>query len=496
MGWLVKLLIFLVVAAIAISVVIWVRREQKRRDLEGRLSSWAGNCRQVDPAETLFVLVTCSHSSPSSELLPTLESLFSQAFCPQRVFVGIVTAEGSADKQLLLFPGGESDRESYPYASRFARHVRMTGAASDEGAAVARDLGVRTLLLDERYLLLVHSHSKFCPGWDRVLVEDHGGKAKTVLTQRGDMRGVAQFSRILDVDSDGMPMLGSRDFRSQSSVPRETLFATSRCLFGLAEDLRVPSLLGDAKLLFARPHVDDFWLTLKLRLAGVRLLAPTRPTVEHCKPSFPPQRHPWLPRLAVLHVHAGLALLFAEEWFADMLHKRHNHNPATRMQLLGHFQALPWVSVAVGRSIVPPALLRAMRFVASGGESKVNTVLRAAGAQSVALRRAHDKIVEPLRQQLLQSIHAGKAGGAPGSRAWEVAVGCAMEAGRQTLEGIAVPGVRKVLERMGMDPRNASMEWSGAMGVAGGVEVPPAEVTARFGSRTAYDLERSKWNQQ
>ena len=111
MMWLVKLILLLILISVAMSTLVWVRRLQKRKAIEGHVHSWAENCNQINPKDTVFVLITTTTLDPSIELLPSIDSLFLNAFCPQRVFVGIVTANGTADKQALLFPKGESDRE-------------------------------------------------------------------------------------------------------------------------------------------------------------------------------------------------------------------------------------------------------------------------------------------------------------------------------------------------------------------------------------------------
>jgi|SanBayMetagenome_1026888.scaffolds.fasta_scaffold02728_3 hypothetical protein len=507
MGWISKLLLFLVVLVVATSIVIWVRRAQKRSAFEARLVAWSNNCRQADPNDTIFVLITTATANPSAELLPTLESMFREAYCPQRISTGIVTADGVADKQLLLFPMGDADRESYPYASRFAHQVRFTGAPSGKGAAAARRLGLGTLVLHERYVLLVHSHSSFCAGWDRQMILEHAGAPRRVLTHRGEYSSAPQFTYVQDVDVDSMPLIGARRFQTTPVVAAATIFASSRVLFGLAREL-VGTNSGVAAppgLEFAAPHVDDFVLTLSLRVRGFEVVTPIGKTVAHSPPEHVAPRHPWLGKGAVAYAHALLACLLAEDQLARILDNT-SQPAASRLVLLQALQALPWVSVALGRACTGPAYLRALDFVAQhapANEASTDVLrdFRILGARSTAAKALfQNREVRDKSQTALLRVWKEGRRARPGSKEWERRVGTTIDLNAETFQALltgASVGIGAILDTLGMDPRDASVRWEGALGLGGRKVLPPEphEIRERFGSQTAFELERSKWQQ-
>jgi hypothetical protein len=517
MGWVVKLLCVLVSISVSVALVIWVRRMQKRKALERRLESWAGNCATNDPQDTIFVLLTTASLQPSLELLPTIDSLFMHAFCPQRIFVGIVASRGSHDKQALLFPKGEADRECFPHASRFAHQVRMTGAVSNEGAAPARAAGLRLLLMHERWLLVVHAHTRFLPGWEHRLVREHGGVARRVLTVRGDVVDTAEFPAVHDVDSaTGLPFFRSRAFAEPPASPHRVTAASTRGLFGLAAELRPEGVVGFRDLLFAPPHVDDLRVTLSLRVRGFTLLCPTRATLHHyADPNATAaargagdesvrRHHSWLPRVAVLSLQALCACLYTEAAFARVLDDR-TLTPTRKLHALLSLPSLPWVSVGMGRACAGPQTLRALAYVdvhatEGGPHQEILEYFRNLGAQSVLARRvlAQDKartrgLVELLGRMRGQARHPLPR---PGSEEWGAQVGLVInlnsESIQQTLDAAVVPlGI--VQRELGLDLRDGSVAWEGFMGVSPGGPGAEYEMRELFGSRQAFELEQSRW---
>jgi hypothetical protein len=502
MGWIVKLLLFLVLACVAIASIIWIRRAKKRRDLEARMEAWGSNCKKIDVNETVFVLITTAADNPSTDLLPTIDSLFREAYCPQRVTVGIVTSNGTSDKQLLLFPNGETDRESYPYASRFAHQVRLTGAPSNMGAAAAREVGLRTLLFHEQFLLLVHAHTTFMAGWEHQFILEHAGAPKRVLTHRGEFDGFSQFTCIQDIDGDGMPMIGSRRFRMPPAAASPTLFASSRALFGLSRELSKPGLLGDAGIRYAAPHVDDFTLTLCLRLQDFKLLSPIGTTLTHTARSNTKRTRPWLQRFGVSQVQALMVVMFAEDAIQKILDKQ-THSTATKLQLLQSQEVIPWVKVAFGRVCVGPNLHRALDFVYRNATNddtlETMEAFRTYAARSVATRAFinHANIREKVQQGLMSSIREFHPNfRRPGSAEWEKIVGNTLDINSESLQNTvdhAIVPISQVLDTLGMDPRDGSVRWQGALGVSKGSVPDTHELRERFGSRTAFELERSRW---
>ena len=507
MMWLVKLILLLILISVAMSTLVWVRRLQKRKAIEGHVHSWAENCNQINPKDTVFVLITTTTLDPSIELLPSIDSLFLNAFCPQRVFVGIVTANGTADKQALLFPKGESDRESFPHASRFAHHVRITGIPSSEGAAPARAVGLRALLLHERWLLLVHAHTRFHPGWERQLIIDHGGLPLRVLTIRGQSPDRPEFPCVHDFDEAGLPFFQSRACEAHLGLPLRAAAASSRVLFGLVKELRDEGVLGFSDLLFALPHIDDLQLTLSLRLRGFSLLCPTRCAVVHDpeRSGMPgAARHPWLPRVAVFSLLALCSCLFAEAAFARVLTDR-LLTVDMKLRTLFALPSLPWVGAALGRACVGPHTLGAIAFVEAhtrdgGAHDDVLHYFRQLASDTLRTRGVlrHGATRVAGMKNLLSYLREARNRAMPraGSPEWALLVGLCIELNAGSIQKIleaAIIPITTVQKEVGIDIRDGSATWEGFMGVQRGGPETAREVRQMFGSQEKFELERSRW---
>jgi len=514
--WLVNLLCVLVVVCLVLAIVVWTKRYQKRKALEYRLESWSKNCTAVHPEDTIFVLIPTASRTPSAELLPTLESLFLTAFCPHRISIGVVTAAGDNDKQ-QLFPGGDTDRESFPYTSRFAHQVRLAGECSDEGASPARAAGLSSLLRSERWILVVHAHTTFVPGWDRQLVLEHGGVRRRVLTLLGEAPGGGpEFPAVHDLDRDGVPLFRSREFAAPPASPHRAISASSRALFGRSSELRLEGVMAFSDLLFAKPHVDDLMLTFSLRTRGFELLSPTRAIISHdtvnravklasavvsSRTTTVPLRHPWLSRLGLLTLHAYCACLFAESALERVLDKDHynNHND-TLDALLALSTALPWVSVGIGKACIGPQMQRALAFVERHGLKRkdVTAHFQQLGTQSVLARAglARPEARQDLLRMLLSSVResAGRHMRA-GTSEWEKLVGVVVllnsESIQRALEAVRIP-LHTVQHEMGIDIRDGSVHWQAFMGVGPDGPANQHEMRESFGSQQAFELERSR----
>lgn len=510
MMWLVKLVFGIIIILVAISTLVWVRRLQKRKAIERSVLAWADNCSHSNVTDTVFVLITTNTSDPSIELLPSLNSLFLNAYCPQRVFVGIVTANGTADKQVLLFPKGESDRECFPHASRFAHHVRVTGIPSNDGAAPARAVGLRTLLLHEKWLLLVHAHTRFYPGWERQLILDHGGLPMRVLTIRGQSLDRPEFSCVHDFDEAGLPFFQSRSCEAHLGSPMRAAAASSRVLFGLVEELRDEGVLGFSDLLFAAPHIDDLQLTLSLRLRGFTLLCPTRCTVVHDpeRGGMPgAARHPWLPRVAVFSFLALCSCLFAEAAFARVLTDR-SLTVDMKLQTLFALPSLPWVGAALGRACVGPHTLGAVAFVEAntregGVHDEVLQYFRQLATDTLKTRRvlSHGATRVAGMKNLLTYVRLAHTRAMPraGTAEWALLVGLCIELNADSIQKVleaAKLSITAVQKEVGIDIRDGSATWEGFMGVQRGGPQTAREVRQMFGSQEMFELERSRWTHE
>jgi hypothetical protein len=255
---------------------------------------------------------------------------------------------------------------------------------------------------------------------------------------------------------------------------------------------------------FAAPHVDDFVLTLSLRARGFEVVTPIGNTVAHNPPEHAAPLHPWLGKGAVAYVHALLACLLAEDHLTRILDDK-SKTVASRLVLLQALQALPWVSVALGRACTGPAYLRAMDFVARHAPTNEASadVLRDFGilrTRSTAAKALfQNREVRDKNETALLRVWKDGRRARPGSQEWARRVGTTIDLNAGTFQALlsdASVGIGAILDTLGMDPRDASVRWEGALGLGGRKVVPPEphEIRERFGSQTAFELERSRWH--
>ena len=502
--FLINLLCVIVLVCLILAVVIWVKRYQKRKTLEQRLSSWSANCTAVHPDDTIFVLITTAVSNSSAELLTTIESLFVAAFCPHRIFVGVVTA--APEKKLFCHD------EEYPYTSRFAQQIRVEDEGYDEGASPARAAGLRSLLRSERWVFVVHAHTTFATGWDRQLVLEHGGVPRRVLTLLGDApNGAPEFSIIQCLDREGVPLFMSREYATPPASPHRALFASSRALFGLSSELRLEGVVSFSDLLFAKPNVDDLMLTFSLHTRGFEFFSPTRAIIAHnaagraAKNSqnshiTVPLRHPWLSRLGLLTLHAYCSCMFAESALERVLNKSNYSNHNETLEALLAVSALPWIRAGIGKSCAGPQMLRALAFVERHGAKRkdVTVHFQQLGAQIVLARAglAGPEARQSVLRLLLSSVRDSAARPlCAGTSEWEKLVGAVVllnsESIQRALEAVVVP-LHAVQHKMGIDIRDGTVHWQALMGVGPDGPASQREMRESFGSSEAFELERSR----
>jgi hypothetical protein len=339
------------------------------------------------------------------------------------------------------------------------------------------------------------------------LILDHGGVPHRVLTLRGDVADNPEFPTIHDLDHTGLPFFRSRAFAELPGSPQTATAASSRGLFGLTVELQPEGIVGFPDLLFAHPHVDDLQLTLSLLLRGFALLCPTRAILRHDpeRGDTPTAtRHPWLPRLAAFSLQALCACLFTEAAFARVMDDRALSTEA-RLRALLALPSLPWVSVGMGRACAGPQTLRVLAFVVAhaqegGPNDDVLQYYRRLGVQSVLSRDVLtvSKVRATGMRTLMARLREGRRRPPPrpGMNEWADIVGLVIELNSESIQQVleaAVQPLTTVQQQIGVDLRDGSATWEGFMGVQAGGPQTEHEVRELFGSRTSFELERSRW---
>lgn len=144
MGWLVWALVALLVWA---GYRYMVGRARKARHMR----SVKQQCARVAPTDSIFVLLDGLRDDEAEWMV---YALFEQAYCPFRVYVGVVSA-------LPVFAKFQEVARRSPVSARLGDHVRVASRAG----------GVAALYAQERYVLLLSSALLVERHWDRALVD-------------------------------------------------------------------------------------------------------------------------------------------------------------------------------------------------------------------------------------------------------------------------------------------------------------------------------------
>lgn len=168
---LVVMLVLWTVVGGSVALALWLvsrRRARARRAAQVRAVEQAALCRAVPANQTIFVSVV-SYRDP--ECAQTVADLFTTAFCPHRVFVGVFQQNNEQrDVDLLRALSALVARGAMP---DFKDHVRIVRAShlAARGPVVARAVVERQLYAGEMFYMVVDSHTTFIRHWDAKCVD-------------------------------------------------------------------------------------------------------------------------------------------------------------------------------------------------------------------------------------------------------------------------------------------------------------------------------------
>lgn len=183
-----KIKLALVIAAVLAIIVLVARKLKKGGKREGFLGA--------NPPKTIFVSVAAYRDSDCSD---TIRDIFTKAEHPERVIVGICE-QNSDDSTEDCLP---------PSLKQYKKQVRRLTIPNTEakGPTYGRALIANVLFGGEDFFMQIDSHSKFCPNWDTIAVEEHAAcpnPSKAILSHYP--RSWTEYDEACKPDS-GVPVL-------------------------------------------------------------------------------------------------------------------------------------------------------------------------------------------------------------------------------------------------------------------------------------------------
>jgi hypothetical protein len=162
------MIIYLIGCVIIIILLIFLEfKNKKQQTFRRQQTADVLNVRiqHVDKSNTIFVVLPMLNPANAGK---TLTRIFESAYCPQRVFVGILehgTKYPTAINQYV----NELHGSSSPSFVRNVKHIQ--GDKNTEfGGSIARQEIMNTMYAGEKFIFCAHEHSWFLDNWDKILI--------------------------------------------------------------------------------------------------------------------------------------------------------------------------------------------------------------------------------------------------------------------------------------------------------------------------------------
>ena len=153
--------LFFVICLVVLGMRAYFVNSCKRKEV-------LNTCQNIEPSETIFVSIP-SYRDP--ELSKTIVDLFTQASCPFRIVVGVCNQNNNDLRESFK-------NTNVPFTNDFGRflstNMRVENVPYEKakGPAIARASIEKKLYNGEKYYMMIDSHMRFMPEWDRVAIEN------------------------------------------------------------------------------------------------------------------------------------------------------------------------------------------------------------------------------------------------------------------------------------------------------------------------------------
>ncbi|CAD7855718.1 MAG: hypothetical protein [Olavius algarvensis Gamma 1 endosymbiont] len=280
--------------------LIPARRSQRSR--RRRLQEIKHQCRAIPEGETIFVSIASYRDPQCPE---TVFDLFEKAACPSRVFVGVCQHNYDSDVDVLE---GYRKLVARRGVGDFSDQVRVyrQRAEQAQGSMPARHSIEEQLYRNERYYLMIDSHTLLTPRWDteciRMWAQARKLSPKPILTmypagfqsfhrrwpERGYENrppGYLHFSKF--GEDTGLVNIMGADMARIPERPIRSLFWSASYSFGSGSQIREAPFDPHCSYVFIGEEIS---MAARLWTHGYDLFHPTRMVVyqmwERPRPLF------------------------------------------------------------------------------------------------------------------------------------------------------------------------------------------------------------------
>lgn len=288
------MLIWLICAIVFISLIVLseiLNRRNQTKQIRSAINNLNQRSANIPTDESIFVVMPVYRSA---KIGPVLQRVFENAYCPNRVFIGIIehrlpNTETAINEYLRTLRGSMSPS--------FIQNIRYRSGEIPDiyGASVARQEIIRHLYHGENFILCVHSHSWFLPNWDRILIKSlrvaHQLGAHVVSQKPLEISSEedAVFLKnplpttfpVFDKFVRSVPVFKPRFVdHSHPNVFRVGI-GSYRCLFASADVFITKLELHDPGIPFLSSNEADFLLSAELWIQGYQICCPMQSAIVH-----------------------------------------------------------------------------------------------------------------------------------------------------------------------------------------------------------------------
>lgn len=159
-----------IVVGIIVALVVWkVWKMWKEYCIQQHNKMVDTQCSMLPSNQTIFVSIP-SYRDP--QCADTIHDLFSKAYCPHRITVGVCQQNvEQTDEDILHAYESLAQKGTHNNFSDRIRIVRMN-AEDAKGPMYARHLIETKLFRGEMYYMVTDSHMMFTPNWDKKLIDE------------------------------------------------------------------------------------------------------------------------------------------------------------------------------------------------------------------------------------------------------------------------------------------------------------------------------------
>lgn len=185
--------IFLIVALI----VFWKIKYNLKKDHTFLMNNALDRCTTTPVTETIFVAIT---NLNDPDTINTIMNLYLHAYCPRRIFIGLCdqfkSSRTSISTVTLLqeyLKKSQNEKYYFPipfeslesFLSTNIKTYTLSSKHESKGPDYSRAIIMKYLYASQKYILFVHSHSRFMPHWDLQMINQihlTNDPSKSILT--------------------------------------------------------------------------------------------------------------------------------------------------------------------------------------------------------------------------------------------------------------------------------------------------------------------------